>query len=116
VHPTFARAFEYKRYGTSACWPGIDLVTGKVHALVKDRHRSREIMEFLKLLDAAHPASTAIKLILHNQSAHISKETRAWVAWLNLVEGSFSRLKLAHKNRLSLDLPSDVRKPSWWRC
>jgi hypothetical protein len=48
--------------------------------LVKDRHRSREFIEFLKLLDAAYPAHTAIKLILDNHSAHISKETRAWIA------------------------------------
>ena len=59
---------------------GIDLLTGKVHALVRDRHRSREFIEFLKLLDAAYPASTAIKLILDNHSAHISKETRTWLA------------------------------------
>jgi hypothetical protein len=59
---------------------GIDLVTGKVHALVKDRHRSREFIEFLKLLDGAYPASTAIKVILDNHSAHISKETKAWLA------------------------------------
>jgi hypothetical protein len=31
---------------------GIDLLTGKVQALVKDRHRSREFIEFLKLLNA----------------------------------------------------------------
>ena len=31
------------------------------------------------LLDAAYPASTAIKLILDNHSAHISRETRAWL-------------------------------------
>jgi transposase len=88
---------------------GIDLVTGKVHALVKDRHRSREFIEFLKLIDAAYPAATAIKLILDNHSARISKETRAWLAeqpvhrfeftftpkhgfWLNLIEGFFSKL------------------------
>ena len=87
---------------------GIDLLTGKVHALVRDRHRSREFIEFLKLLDAAYPASTAIKLILDNHSAHISRETRTWLAtrppgrfqftftpkhgsWLNLVEGFFSK-------------------------
>jgi hypothetical protein len=58
---------------------GIDLLTGKVHALVRERHRSREFIEFLKLLDAAYPASTAIKLILDNHSAHISRETRAWL-------------------------------------
>jgi transposase len=109
VHPTFARDHEYKRHGTVSLLAGIDLLTGKVHALVKDRHRSREFIEFLKLLDAAYPARTAIHLILDNHSAHISKETRAWLAdqpagrfeftftpkhgsWLNLVEGFFSKL------------------------
>ena len=109
VHPSFAREYEYKRHGTVSLLAGIDLVTGKVHALVKDRHRSREFIEFLKLLDAAYPAHTAIKLILDNHSAHVSKETRAWLAtqpahrfeftftpthgsWLNLVEGFFSKL------------------------
>src|ERR1700680_1804347 len=108
VHPTFARDHEYKRHGTLSLLAGIDLLTGKVHALVKDRHRSRGFIEFLKLLDAAYPTSTAIKLILDNHSAHISKETKAWLAtcpagrfeftftpkhgsWLNLVEGFFSK-------------------------
>jgi hypothetical protein len=58
---------------------GIDLLSGKVHAIVRDRHRSRKFIEFLKLLDAAYPANTAIKLILDNYSAHISRETRAWL-------------------------------------
>ena len=109
VHPTFARDQEYKRYGTLTLMAGIDLLTGKVHGLVKDRHRSREFIEFLKALDAAYPAHTAIHLILDNHSAHISRETRAWLAeqpakrfaftftpkhgsWLNLVEGFFSKL------------------------
>src|SRR6202051_3233905 len=109
VHATFARDHEYKRYGTLSLLAGIDLLTEKVHALVRDRHRSREFIEFLKLLDAAYPASTAIKLILDNHSAHISRETRAWLAtqpahrfeftftpthgsWLNLIEGFFSKL------------------------
>lgn len=108
VHATLARDHEYKRHGTLSLLAGIDLLTGKVHALVKDRHRSREFIEFLKLLDAAYPANTAIKLILDNHSAHISKETRAWLdaqpagrfeftftpkhgSWLNLIEGFFSK-------------------------
>jgi transposase len=106
-HATFARDHEYKRHGTLSLLAGIDLLTGKVHALVRDRHRSREVIEFLELLDAAYPASTAIKLILDNHSAHISRETRAWLdaqpagrfqltftpkhgSWLNLIEGFFS--------------------------
>ena len=108
VHVTFAREHEYKRHGTLSLLAGIDLLTGKVHALVRDRHRSREFVEILKLLDAAYPPDTAIKLILDNHSAHISKETKAWLAsqpegrfeftftpkhgsWLNLIEGFFSK-------------------------
>ncbi len=53
VHPSFARDYEYKRHGTLSLLAGIDLLTGKVHALVKDRHRSREFIEFLQLLDAS---------------------------------------------------------------
>jgi hypothetical protein len=74
VHPSFTREFEYKRHGTVSLLAGIDLVTGKVHALVEDRHRSREFIAFLKLIDAAY---LAIRLILDNHSAHISKETKA---------------------------------------
>ena len=61
-HATFARDHEYKRHGTVSLLAGIDLLTGQTHALVKDRHRSREFIEFLKLLDASYPAHTAIKL------------------------------------------------------
>jgi hypothetical protein len=46
VHATFARDHEYKRHGTLSLLAGIDLLTGKVHALVRDRHRSREFIEF----------------------------------------------------------------------
>src|SRR4249919_2159620 len=42
VHATLARDYEYKRHGTLSLLAGIDLLTGKVHALVRDRHRSRE--------------------------------------------------------------------------
>ena len=108
VYATFARDHEYKRHGTLSLLAGIDLLSGQVHALVRDRHRSREFIEFLRLLDAAYPANTAIKLILDNHSAHISRETRTWLAtrpqgrfeftftpkhgsWLNLVEGFFSK-------------------------
>ena len=108
-HPGWARDHEYKRHGTLSLLAGIDLLTGKVHASVEDRHRSREFVGFLEKLDAAYPTDTAIKLILDNHSAHISKETKAWLAtqpknrftfvftpkhgsWLNLVEGFFSKM------------------------
>jgi transposase len=108
-HASFARDHEYQRHGTLSLLAGIDLLTGKVHACVEDRHRSREFVGFLERLDAAYPTDTAITLILDNHSAHISKETTAWLAtqpegrfsfvftpkhgsWLNLVEGFFSKM------------------------
>ena len=108
AHPTIGRDHEYKRHGTVTLMAGIDLLTGQVHALVRDRHRSREFIEFLGVLDMAYPAATAIKIILDNHSAHISRETKAWLAarpegrfqfvftpkhgsWLNLVEGFFAK-------------------------
>jgi transposase len=124
-HAGWARDHEYKRHGTLSLLAGIDLLTGQVHACVENRHRSREFVGFLKKLDAAYPTGTAIKLILDNHSAHISKETKAWLAaqpegrftfvftpkhgsWLNLVEGFFSkmarsvlrRIRVASKNEL----------------
>ena len=59
MHATFACDREYKRLGTVSLLAGIDLVTGQVHALVKDGHRSREFVEFLQLLDAAWEAVAA---------------------------------------------------------
>lgn len=107
--PTVMRDHEYKRHGTLTLMAGIDLLTGHVHALVKERHRSREFIEFLQLLDTAYPADTAIEIILDNHSAHVSRETTSWLAaqpigrftftftpthgsWLNLIEGFFSKL------------------------
>ena len=124
-HSGWARDHEYKRHGTLSLLAGIDLLTGKVHACVEDRHRSREFIGFLQKLDAAYPTDTAIKLILDNHSAHVSKETNTWLAaqpegrfnfvftpkhgsWLNLVEGFFSKMarsvlrhiRVASKNEL----------------
>jgi transposase len=109
THQTFARDHEYKRHGTLSLLAGIDLLTGRIHARIEARHRSREFVAFLQQLDAVYPADTAIRLILDNHSAHISKETKAWVAaqregrfafvftpkhgsWLNLIEGFFSKM------------------------
>jgi transposase len=108
-HKSVARDHEYVRLGTLTLLAGIDLLTGAVHASVEERHRSREFIQFLERLDAAYPPATAIKLVLDNHSAHLSKETKAWLAtqpegrftfvftpkhgsWLNLVEGFFSKL------------------------
>ncbi len=79
-------------------------------ARVEDRHRSREFIALLKDLDAHYPPEATIRILLDNHSAHISEETRAYLAsrpnrfkyvhtpkhgsWLHLVETLFG--KMAH--------------------
>lgn len=107
-HPTWARDHEYKRYGTLSLLAGIDLLSGEVLGLVRDRHRSREFIEFLQMADQHYPAGARIRVVLDNHSAHISRETRSYLAtvpnrfefiftpkhgsWLNLVESFFGKL------------------------
>ena len=107
-HPEIGRDYEYKRMGTASILAGLDLQDGHVTARVERRHRSREFIALLKDLDAHYPAEAVIRLILDNHSAHISKETRAYLAsrpnrfcyvhtpthgsWLNLVETLFGKM------------------------
>jgi transposase len=109
-HPTVSRDHEYKRHGTLSILASLDLHDGHVVARVEERHRSREFVALLKDLDAYYPTDVTIRVILDNHSAHISKETRAYLAtrpnrfsyvhtpkhgsWLNLVETLFG--KMAH--------------------
>ena len=107
-HPTVARDHEYIRHGTVSLLAGIDLLSGKVHGMVADRHRSAEFVQFLAQVDAHYPAGTRIRVILDNHSAHISKETQRYLAttpnrfeftftpkhgsWLNLIESFFAKM------------------------
>lgn len=107
-HPTLARDHEYERLGTCSILAALDLHTGHVTAQVERRHRSREFIALLKELDAYYPPDSTLRLILDNHSAHISKETRAFLAtrpnrfkyvhtpthgsWLNIVETLFGKM------------------------
>lgn len=107
-HPTLARDYEYERLGTCSILAALDLHTGHVTAQVERRHRSREFIALLKDLDAYYPPDSTLRLILDNHSAHISKETRAFLAtrpnrfkyvhtpthgsWLNIVETLFGKM------------------------
>ena len=107
-HKTISRDYEYKRLGTVSLLAGIDLQTGEAIPLVRDRHSSKEYIEFLQLLDAKYPKEDKIRLVLDNLKVHTSDETRKYLAtvsgrfefvftpkhgsWLNLIEGFFSKL------------------------
>lgn len=105
---TWSRDHEYKRHGTLSILAALDLHNGEVIAQVHPRHRSREFILLLKDLDAHYPKQCTIRVILDNHSAHISKETMAYLAsrpnrfiyvhtpkhgsWLNLIETVFGKM------------------------
>ena len=120
--PTVGRDYEYVRHGTASILAGIDLHSGHIFAHVEDRHRSVEFIDLLKDLDAYYPPEAIIRVVLDNHSAHISKETMAFLAtrpgrfeyvhtpkhgsWLNLIECVFSKMArtfLRHIRVASLD-------------
>jgi len=107
-YPTWSRDHEYKRHGTLSILAAVDLHNGEVIAQVHPRHRSREFILLLKELDEHYPQECTIRVILDNHSAHISKETMAYLAsrpnrfiyvrtpkhgsWLNLIETVFGKM------------------------
>ena len=123
-HATFQRDYEYVRHGTLSLLCGIDLLTGKVVGRIEPRHRSREFIAWLTQADAAYPADWKIRLVLDNHSAHVSKETRAYLAtvpnrfefiftpkhgsWLNLVEVFFSKLARTLLRGIRADSPAEL--------
>ena len=102
------RDYEYVRRGTVSILAGIDLHSGHIFANVEDRHRSVEFIALLQRLDEHYPSQAIIRLVLDNHSAHISKETLAYLgtrpgrfeyvhtpkhgSWLNLIECAFSKM------------------------
>ena len=107
-HPSVTRDYEYVRHGTVSLLAGINLHTGQITEMVSETHKSKDFVEYLQKLDAAYPQTAVIRLVLDNSSAHISKETRRYLAtrpqrfvfvftpthgsWLNLIEVLFSKL------------------------
>ena len=121
-HRAIGRDYEYVRHGTLSILAALDLHTGEILANVEPRHRSREFIGLLQRLHEQYPPEAVIRVVLDNHSAHISKETMAWLAthpgrfeyvhtpkhgsWLNLVESAFSRMArsfLRHIRVASID-------------
>lgn len=102
------REFEYVRNGTAALLAAFCVLTGIVHGIVRQRHRSAEFIELLRLLDALVPKDQVIHLILDPVRLHCSAEVAVYVAfqpwrfrfhwlplhasWLSFIEAWFAIL------------------------
>ena len=94
------RTHDYVRHGTTTLFAALEIATGKVTGLCKQRHRHQEFLAFLKHVARAYP-DRELHLVMDNYAAHKRIEVRDWLAtnprihvhftptsgsWLNLVE------------------------------
>ena len=98
------RTHDYVRHGTTTLFAALEIATGKVTGICKQRHRHQEFLAFLKHLTRAYP-DRELHLVMDNYAAHKHPNVKAWLAgnprihihftptsgsWLNLVEVWFS--------------------------
>ena len=94
------RTHDYVRHGTTTLFAALEIATGKVTGLCKQRHRHQEFLAFLKHVARAYP-DQELHLIMDNYATHKRVEVRDWLtanprihahftptsgSWLNLVE------------------------------
>lgn len=124
THSSIGRDYEYKRLGTISLLAAIDLHTGKIIPIIRDRHRSKEFIEFLQELDNQYPDDWKIRVVLDNHSSHISKETRAFLktipdrfefvftpkhgSWLNMIEMFFSKITRSFLRHIRVDSKEEL--------
>ena len=94
------RTSDYVRHGTTTLFAALEIATGKVTGLCKNRHRHQEFLAFLKHLARAYP-DRELHLVVDNYATHKRPEVKSWLranprihlhftppsgSWLNLVE------------------------------
>ena len=118
----------YERHGTTSLFAALDVATGRVIGKCFRKHRAKEFLAFLKIVDERTPADLDLHLILDNYATHKTPTIKRWLAkhprfhlhftptnasWLNLVESWFSilsRRKLKRGvHRSTLALEKDIR-------
>jgi transposase len=98
---------DYKRNGTTTLFAALDVLTGAVIGECLPRHRHREFLKFLRIIDREVPKGLEIHLILDNYSTHKHENVNKWLAkhprfhlhftptsssWVNMVERFFGKL------------------------
>jgi transposase len=113
---------DYKRNGTTTLFAALNTLDGKVISLCQERHRHKEWLRFLRLIDDATRPEKQIHLIADNYATHKHPRVQRWLArhprfhlyftptsssWLNMVERFFR--DLTH-NRLRRGVFRDVEE------
>ena len=122
------RTHDYKRNGTTSLFAALDVATGSVIGKCYRRHRAREFLDFLKVIDRNVPDGLDIHIVMDNYATHKTASVKAWLArrphwhvhftptsasWLNQVERWFAELTRKQLQRgvhhSTLQLETDIR-------
>ncbi|MCK6452287.1 MAG: IS630 family transposase [Alphaproteobacteria bacterium] len=98
---------DYKRNGTTTLFAALNMLDGKVIGTCMARHRHREFLRFLGLIDQRTPPGLDLHLIVDNYATHKTPAVRRWLkrhprfhlhftptsaSWLNMVERFFAEI------------------------
>src|SRR5450631_622606 len=98
---------DYKRNGTTTLFAALNMLDGKVIGTCMPRHRQREFLRFLRLIDQQTPAGLDLHLIVDNYATHKTPAVKRWLkahprfhlhftptsaSWLNMVERFFAEI------------------------
>src|SRR6201987_1142869 len=98
---------DYKRNGTTPLFAALNMLDGKIIATCMPRHRHREFLRFLWLIDQQPPAGLDLHLIVDNYATHKTPAVKRWLkahprfhlhftptsaSWLNMVERFFAEI------------------------
>jgi transposase len=98
---------DYKRNGTTTLFAALNVLDGKVIGTCMSRHRHREFLRFLRLIDQKTPPGLDLHLIVDNYATHKTPEVKRWLkrhprfhlhftptsaSWLNMVERFFAEI------------------------
>ncbi len=96
---------DYYRHGTTSLFAALDVATGRIISSLKQQHRSREFLAFLRQIEREVPKEMDIHIILDNYATHKTVEVNQWLdkrphwhlhfipthsSWLNQVERFFA--------------------------
>jgi len=101
------RSHDYQRNGTTTLFAALNAHTGEVISKCFRRHRAKEYLAFLRMLEAELPADAEVHLVVDNYATHKTPAVQRWFAkrprfvvhftptyasWLNLVERLFAEI------------------------
>ncbi len=73
------RTHDSMRHGTTTLFAALDIATGEVIGQCFARHRSREVLKFLRTLETQVPDELDIHLMMDNYATHKTSAVQPWL-------------------------------------